>query len=460
VLATLLLLVLRAGLPRSLAFAGWQLGEGLQFPFALGLDAFAWPLALAAAALLLSALLSGVRRAPRAGWLTWLPGLALGAAGLLAIGSADLLAFAFTLFLFDVLAFMLSISPAAELRELVRRFALSLLSIGLVLLAWAAPASYAAFAGLMLLLALVLRLGVAVRWWKVAQPAELNAPLRVMALASALALLAQAQPFSGGLLAFILLVLLLVALWAAARGYAAPVAESWPYLTGAAAALALAAALCGALAAGLGFGLLALFAPALPALLGAFPRGRLPLLAAFAFTLSGLPFSPLNGVNALIAAAASPLAYALVLPYAVVLAGVWRALGAERTSIPPDERWTRGIETIGIALPALVFALLGFGLAPQLAETRWPFWLGLAGLAIAGGLWALAARRLRVLPPHVKLPPITSGGLIRLGRSLWAALQAALRFVSSLLEGEAGLLWALLLIALLISIVAQSGFAG
>jgi hypothetical protein len=43
---------------------------------------------------------------------------------------------------------------------------------------------------------------------------------------------------------------------------------------------------------------------------------------------------------------------------------------------------------------------------------------------------------------------------------VWSGLQAALALVSSLLEGESGLLWALLLIALLISIVAQSGFAG
>lgn len=462
-LAALLVLVLRVGLPRSVAFAGWHLGEGLDFPFALSLDAYSWPLALAAMTLVLASLLGSVRRAPQAAWLTWLPSMALAAAALLVVAAADLLAFALTLFLYDLLALILAAQPAADLRYLVRRFAFGLLSIGLVLLAWAAPPSYATFASLMLLLALVLRLGVAVRLWKaVDQPAELNRPLRLTSLSIALALLAQVASgaLPEALLAAVLLVLLLVSLWSAARAFAAPVADSWPYLSGAWAAVALAAAVAAAPAAALSFGLLALFAPSLPGLLGAYPRARLPLLVACALALSGLPLTPLNGANALLAAPASPLAYALLLPWALALAGVMRALLSERSAISPDERWTRGVETTGVVLPSAVFALLGLGLAPRLSEVPPPFWPGLLALILAIGVVVFVQRRIALLPPHVKLPQITSGGLVRGGRSVWVALQAVLAFISALLEGEAGLLWAMLFIALLISIVAQSGFAG
>jgi hypothetical protein len=459
VLATLLVLALRLGLPRAAAFAGWRIGDGLEFTFTLALSAFSWPLALAASALLLASLLAGVRKAPQAGWATWLPALALGAAGLLVVLSGDLLAFSFTLFLFDVLALILQ-SATAEPRWLVRRFGLGLLSIFLILLVWATPASYAAFGHAMLLLAAALRLADAAAAWASRETeAELHAALRTAALAGGLALLAFVQPLSGALLHFILAVLLAISLWAARRWFISPGEAARPSLITVFATLGLAAACAGVPQAAVALGLVALCATSLLGVLSVFPLARLPLLAAAALLLVGLPFTAAQGASGLYAAPASPLAYAFLLPHSFALAGLLRAVGGVQLALLPEERWTRGVETLGVVLPAIFFMLLGLGLAPAFESAAAPIWPTLAVLVLTGGLLAAARSRVRLLPPHVKLPRIQFDAA-RIGRAVWSGLQAALALVSSLLEGESGLLWALLLIALLISIVAQSGFAG
>lgn len=45
--AALVVLGLRFSLPQAASFPGWNLVEGLEFPFTLVLDAHSWPLALA-----------------------------------------------------------------------------------------------------------------------------------------------------------------------------------------------------------------------------------------------------------------------------------------------------------------------------------------------------------------------------------------------------------------------------
>lgn len=461
--AAVVVLGLRFSLPQVASFPGWQLGGGREFPFTLVLDAHSWPLALALLVLLLARLLGSVRRASGVSWPIWLPSLAVAGAGLLAVTAGDLLAAALTLFLLDVVVYALHspVAPEGSQPALLERFALNVGSVLLVLAAWAIPPSYASLAAVFLLLAGAVRLAVAAGPHEGANqpmPAFISM-LRVAPVAASLALLGRGLPLAGVMLQLGLLVALAVALRFALRSLAAdaPAHSLYQCL----AALALAAAMAGVSAAVLAFGLVLLFADSIMQLAGRYPRARLALVGAGLLLLCGLWFTPIQGLGWLMAAPASPLVFALLPLHALALLALLQR-AAEPTPPPaPDEPWTLAVESIGAALPAAMLLVLGL-LLPGAGSA--PVWVGPAVLVLLALVW-VARRQLQrtgrsLLPPHLRLPAWQLPPLARLASGVSAVLGAGLRLLSSLLEGEAGLLWALLVIALLISIASQSGLAG
>lgn len=483
-LATLATLGLRFSLPQAALFPGWHLGEGQEFPLTFGLDSFSWPLAFSLLVLLLANLLRSVRRASGVSWPVWMPSLALTAAALLAVAASDLLAAALALLLLDVLLFALhsAVAPEEGRAALLQQFALTVGSVVLVLAAWATPPSYASLAAGFLVVAGAVRLAIAAGP-RVAlrnpMPAFASL-LRLAPLAATLALLRHMQPLSGALLHFSVVLLLGLALrWALlALGPASAAANNAGAETNAnadayasayytqlgLAALALAAAAAGVAAAVLGFGLLLLFADTLPRLAGHFPAARRIFIAAGAILFSGAWFTAAQGSAALYAAPLSPLLFAALPVHAILLLGL-----LQRTSEPgeppaPDEPWTLAVESLGAALPAAMFLLLGLILPLPYGGNSVPWWPPLAVLGIlavvSGGRVYLRRSGRRLLPPHVRLPRRQLPSAKTLAAALSAGLRGLLHLFSSLLEGEAGLLWALLVIALLISVFSQGGLAG
>ncbi len=461
--AALVVLGLRFSLPQAASFPGWQLGDGLEFPFTLLLDAHSWPLALALLVLLLARLLGSVRRASGVSWPIWMPALAVAGAGLLAVAAGDLLAAALTLFLLDVVVYALHspVAPEGSHAALLERFAINVGSVLLVLAAWATPPSYASLAAIFLLLAGALRLAVAAGPQAGANqpmPAFINM-LRTAPVAAALALLGRGLPLTGVVLHLGLLAALAVALRFALRSLAADAPAHALYQC--LAALALAAAMAGVMPAVLALGLMLLFADSIVQLIGRYPRARVALLAAAVLLLCGMWFTPAQGLGWLFAAPASPLVVAFLPLHALALLALLQRAAEPIQPPAPDEPWTLAVESIGAALPAAMLLVLGL-LLPGAGSA--PVWVGPAVLVLLAALWA-GRRQLQrtgrsLLPPHLRLPPWQLPPLARVASALSAVLGAGLRLLSSLLEGEAGLLWALLVIALLISIASQSGLAG
>ncbi len=461
--AALVVLGLRFSLPLAASLPGWQVGPGLEFPFSLVLDSHSWPLALALLALLLARLLGSVRRASGVSWPIWMPALSLAGAGLLAVAAGDLLAAALTLFLLDILLYALhsAVAPQGRQAVLLQQFAFNIGSVVLVLAAWATPPSYASLSALFLAVAGALRLAVASgphEGTSQPMPAFVGM-LRAAPLAATLAVLARGLPLTGVTLHLGLLAALAVALRCGIRSLSpdAPAHSLYQCL----AALALAAAMAGVPAAVLAFGLMLLFADSIVRVATHYPRARALFVGAGALLLSGLWFTPTQGVGELYAAPASPLVFVGLLAHAIALLGLLQRATEPLQPPAPDEPWTLAVESAGAALPAAALLLLGLFM-PSRAQT--PVWVAPVVLALLAVVWVGRRQLLRsgrsLLPPHFIKPAWRLPSARMLVEAGSSVLGGGLRLLSSLLEGEAGLLWALLVIALLISIASQSGLAG
>jgi hypothetical protein len=263
----------------------------------------------------------------------------------------------------------------------------------------------------------------------------------------------------------ILLLVLLAGLYAAARwGLAQRGRGNWLHWLAAGCALALAAAIVGLPQAAIAWAVSLILGGGLLLFLRLRPSLRSPLLALGVFLLSGLPFSPIYPAVSLYVSPANALQYGFLLIHGLLLLGWARQLLAQ----PPDEsrleRWEMVIYASGLSLLALAFLGTGFalGAGSQPALSLANLLPALVVLALAGGV-ALAERRL-------PSPLLKSGSLLesvfsltwlyRLAGIFLEQVARLLRLFSALLEGRAGVLWALLVVALLLSLIAQLRVAG
>ncbi len=162
-LSALALIVLRFLVPLNVELPGFALGADLFFPISFGLSAFTWPLGLAVLVLLLVGLFSETRQAMTVSWSSWMQSLLLAAAGILAVLSGNLLAFALSFFLLDLLSFSFHIGLVSEIKErgrIVLRFAVGLAGLLAALAAWSLELSDPRTSVAFLLLAAALRLGL------------------------------------------------------------------------------------------------------------------------------------------------------------------------------------------------------------------------------------------------------------------------------------------------------------
>jgi hypothetical protein len=217
-LACLALIALRFWLPLNAEFAGWSLSSDLQFPFALGLSSITWLLAFVLPILLLLGLAREVRQAVSAAWLAWAPGLLLAAAAMLAIVSGDLLAFALSFFLLDLLTLVLHLNANSDpegQRQIIDRFAVNLVGVILTLAAWALSFAWPWLSQGLLLLPFAIRLGVftpRLFQFPTIERRDLDLMLRFAAPISSLAMLLLWEPLAHVSQITIRMLLLLLAL--------------------------------------------------------------------------------------------------------------------------------------------------------------------------------------------------------------------------------------------------------
>lgn len=498
VTAWLAVFVMRLRLPTSLEGLSWENSNlNLLGHFSLLLDYDSWPYVLALVTVTLAVILTGAARTrydstPQ----SWAASLAITALGLFSLQAGSSLTLMASWVLVDLLEliYLLRLKDATPFSfRIIASYAVRTASILLIflgtLIGWQAVSHFdltqiPQSAGFIFLLAAGFRLGVF----------PLNLPflqepgmrrgagniLRLAPVASSLVLLARLPEnlIPVGLQGWTWLfnaLLAIAALYAAFRWLsAADEIEGRPFWIVAWAALATASVLNGDPQASLAWGLALILPGSLFFLY--FPRvQRMNFLLFFGLIgLVGLPYTPLaSGWVGLVGNGVTLWTFLFILAHAIMIFGaINRALqpGGEAGAL---ESWARIVYPMGLII--IIQAIIALGLV------GWPgsftpgvWWLPLvsAGL-VAGGM--ILIRRFGVAPPYIQLP--ASSGLAKalnwvlprlepifrlewvyqVALQIYTALGKVFRAFSTILEGEGGILWALLLLVILIALLTGGG---
>jgi hypothetical protein len=252
------------------------------------------------------------------------------------------------------------------------------------------------------------------------------------------------------------------------------------------AAFAVGSAVCGVPYASLAWGLACIFSGALLFLFSARPHKLLflPLLGLLGFV--GLPFTPTwGGMQLYTSLSIIWLIPIFMLAHALLVAGYIRHAIRPEPMPERSQRWIWLLYPLGLALFAVMQMVLYAGFAwfwqfsHQAGESN--IWISMHDYsnlplltwfsgAIALGLAALILWIKYQRQPWVLPVPRLPGGLVAFGQKLFSsrwfydilgiAMRLSVRFVRQLtavLEGEGGILWVLVLLALLVALLLRGG---
>lgn len=475
-ISLLIFLYLRIRLPLTfLVDQSWALGLGDTFlALSWSLTSVSMPLAMAVATLLFASIVVQVQRGVTEEWWYWVPGIALSLAAMLSVlaGNVVSLAIAWTFFDGLLLAVSLFWLKRSEDRPLIMaRLVFGFIATLLLLSArWLVlPSAALSFSAIppsslpLLLLAAGLRLGVLpINPYLLPREeagSEQSLLLRLLPALIVLPLLGSVASLGLASQAVFPILGLTGALFFAARWLrAASVRSGFSDWILGMVALVFCGASMGAPMATQALALTTVLAGGGLLLQKAPYRLRLLSLLGGFILLLGLPFTPLHGLAELLLAGQGPLAYFLFLPYALLAFG-WLRFAANAPELL-DLAWARAVYALGALSLPVVLLFFGLGLAPDLSPrllAGLPVWgAGLiAGLILAA--YALS-RRGPLLPQSLAEPVLSFFSLRWFYSGLAAGLEGLewmMRFIGRLLEGRAGLLWALLMVTLLLSVVTQ-----
>jgi len=473
-------LTLLAGmdLPQTLPLVTWQ-PESL-FPQSpvLVADMYSWPFAVALATLVLAVILTDVARLSEADWSNWAGSLLMGSFGLLGVMAGNLLTLLLIWMAIDFLELALlftQVSDSSTRERVVIAFSARVLGSVLMIAAIlsAGPTNEPLGSGLLpprvillLLLASGLRLGV----FPLHLPFLREPPLRrslgtmiwlvppaatlILIVRTAVVIENSASPplWTPFLLAFSGL----AAFFAASSWlFASDELEGRPAWILAFASFVLASALRAQPEAALAWGVAALLSGGLIFLY--WPRHRqlrwLGLLGALG--ISGLPFLPTWAGTMLFTPPLYPVALLFLLAHVLLLIGYVRHALRETPLLNEVEPWVWFVYPLGLVL--LPLSQLAFGWITRLALDQVPLvaWVEGAlatGLAIFVSIWRSRKEPYEDLRPG-HLSQVFS--VEWLYRALWWIYRLISRwvdFLTDVLEGEGGILWGVLWVALLVSL--------
>ena len=468
-LALATLIFLRFRLPIALDSSAWWAGEGLVSSTNFRLDAISWQFALIVCSLALAFFLIQVHKAVNEPWLTWAVSLALAGSSLLALVSNDLLTFAFLWILVDAITalWLLRLSTKATERSGAFDFLLPNVTASFLLMAASVLAGYGSnAANLLIFIAAALRLELLTPRLKIIQSdqqSDRESVLRLLPKASVFVLLTRLTAFSGimlfvALIFISLFVLINVLHWLQKNSH-----SGIEYFELGFAALALLASALGQPGAALAYGLFALVGGSVLHLAQNAGRFRWLVIAPSALILASLPFSQILPTEQ---AGPGWLVIFFLPLQALLIAGWMRKTPEPSQDEPFGEPWMRSISWLGIIVIPVIFLIFILVSPPSLAQETNFTWLPAAGVFI---LTLVSAFFLNSSQLNLNLPAnwsnffqevLSMAWLKAIGLAILSALDWTLRMMNRVLEGQAGILWALLLIALLLSVASQVALGG
>lgn len=443
------------------------------------LDHLSWPYAVAMATLALAVIMTDVSRAPESDWSAWAGSLALAALGTVSVLSGNPLTLLLAWTVIDLVELVVMLTHVKEnsIREklvinLTGRFLGSGILVAAILTSssMGQPLTFVAIssqASLLLLLAAGLRLGVIPLQSPFLQVLPLRRGLgtiaRLVPAAPALMILSRTATATEGiaLAPYLIAFAALAALYASGVWlFASDELVGRPVWLLGTASLAVAATILGQPLAVLAWGLAALFSGGLLFLSSTRDR-RLSWILLFGLVgFSALPFSPTwNGVfiyegNYYLSSVAFLLAHVLL------MVGYIRHALRPGVSLDGSERWVWVIYPIGMAIMPITHYFIGYWTHPGLSDVSALGWfagvvaLGLTGLAVLYG-----RRITKVLIPlsNVVVEVFSLNWMYRLFWGFYRSSGRVIGFFSDIMEGEGGMLWALLFLVLLLSVLTRIG---
>jgi hypothetical protein len=462
-------------LPQRVSLDAWQPVTHFNISPTWVADGISWPYALSLGAVCAAVILTSVVRAendPAA----WAGTLLLTALGILAVAAGNpitlILAWS-AIDLAELFAMLRSSDGVENNQGVVIAFASRVAGSGLVLLANQIVTTNGDLmtfgfipenAGIYLLIAAGLRLGIFPLHLPYRKENVLRrgfgSSLRLISAAASLALLARIPASS--LQSFLLPILTLLAIIAALyAGWmwlrASDEILGRPFWVLGMASLAIAASLRGNPTGSIGWGIMLILGGGLLFMFSARQRSIiwLPLLSLWG--LSALPYSP----TASAWQSGNQISWVYIIPFipaqALLMTGVIRhVLHPGETSLESHERWTKFLYPSGLLLLGFMSILLGlWGWEGARMVGQW--WAGILAIVLATGFSSVAFTILEKLKPT----PIPSKWIL-IFRIDWIyqSLTAVYDFfcrvagiMTASLEGEGGLLWSLLLLALILSVL-------
>lgn len=485
--AWLFVLLSHPDTPQIISLLNWQPESLFPYSPSLLLDRYSWPFALAMSALVLSVMLTAAARLSSHDWRAWSGSLVLAGLGLLAVLSGNPLTLLIAWTALDISeAFILLILSGESIirQRIVLVLSARAAGIGILLaamiLSWSSGQTLTftnipSQSAILLLLAAALRLGILPLHLPFILETQfrrgLGTIIRLVPAGASLILLSRTAVagIEGGIAPFLLALTILVAVYGAASWITAPDELSGrTFWIMAMVSLAIGASVRAQPEAAVAWGIACLLPGALVFL--ASPRVRFirPLLFLGVLFISGLPFTPLwngwltygilwSGVSLanLISDAFFSISFFMI--HILLILGYIRHSVRQDEAINSVERWIWVLYIPGLVILIVSHLIYGIISLPKLSSISLAGWIsGIIISVIALILWLRAQSWLRTLdfiPRYLShLEPVFHFSWLY--RFLGAAYRIFGRFVtlvSSILEGEGGLLWALLIVLLLFS---------
>jgi hypothetical protein len=466
----------------TLQLISWEPTSLFQSSPAFLFDGISWAFSVSITALALAVLLTGIVRMQNADVRTWSGTMILAGVSLAAVNAGNPLTLMLAWAALDLteLVILLSQVNDSKVREKIV-FAFSVRAGGILLVLWASVSAQISgttltfenippHANLFLLLAAGIRLGVLPLHLVYGEELNIRRGLgtfvRLAPAAASLVLLVRTAPaeIPATAVPYLLALVSLSALFASAFWAAAEdEVEGRPYWVLGMASLAAAGAILGQTAASLAWGIALLLSGGLLFLISHRHKNLLPVTILALFSFSALPFSPTwAGLNIY----SSPLTVfhaALFLAQALLLAGFIRFLLSPTPLQGGLERWGWIVYPLGLVVLLATHAGYHLRNLPEMATMNLAGWIGGgAAVGLAAGLWALK-EGLPAVPGPVRTLLEDIFSMRWIYRLLWKSFRTGSEMVNRInriLEGEGGVLWAFVLLAVIISWISQRVLGG
>jgi hypothetical protein len=469
-------------LPKNVLLMPWKPETLFPASPSLLLDNVSWPYMFALATLALAVILTAAARLQHYHWRTWAYTLLLAGLGMLAVLSGNLLTLLLAwaaIDLVELAILLVQVLQSSDRERVVVSFSVRV--AGIMLLLWAgvvgAPGDPFVFtdipqdASLYLLLAAGLRLGVLpLHIPRVKGPPlrrGFGSMLRLAPLASNLVLLTRAaaigipQDYQVYLLALCGLASLYGSLgWLTSKDELA----GRPFWVLGMAALAVASAAKGRPEASQAWGLACILSGGLLFLSSARYRGLLVIFLLSGLGLTTLPYTPAWDGSYLYTAPIDLFLPIFLVGHALLLTGFLRHSLGESSDLSLLEPWVRTVYPFGLGLLPLGHLFIAWRTPLPTTPTgnyaEW--WAGIVAIGITALIVYLGQNEIQ-LPSGIATLWDRIFSLNWVSSLIWGVYRSVGKFISTLskiAEGEGGLLWAMVLSVILLSLLVQSGLGG